>query len=158
MTGGRARPRGGRACSTAMPHILGQEQFTGVNDARISGADETVASRSGASAPQRRSDGSARPVHRESQERQPGRVEWDRSPAAATATGMDQPTGLSTGSRRHPISGILTRQSAPLAAPGVSTDSARGPETTGNNRHQPDNQGKRTGRQTRGSGGPLHAR
>jgi NTP pyrophosphatase (non-canonical NTP hydrolase) len=41
---------------------------------------------------------------------------------------------------------------------GVSTDSARGPETMGNNRHQPGNPDTGTGRPTRAPGGPFHAR
>jgi len=43
-------------------------------------------------------------------------------------------------------------------AAAVSTDSARGPETTGNNRHESGNPGTRTGHPTRESGGPLPAR
>ena len=41
-----------------------------------------------------------------------------------------------------------------LYRPGISTDSARGPETTGNNRHHSDNTDTRTGRLTPEWGGP----
>jgi hypothetical protein len=44
------------------------------------------------------------------------------------------------------------------ATPGVSTDSARRPETMGNNRHQSGKPDTRTGRRTRGSDSPFRAR
>jgi len=49
-------------------------------------------------------------------------------------------------------------ESACLATLGASTDSARGPETTGNHRYQSGESDTRMNRQTRGSGGLFHAR
>ena len=40
----------------------------------------------------------------------------------------------------------------------ISTDSARGPETMGNNRYKPGNPGMRTGRPAQESGGPFNGR
>src|ERR1019366_9723279 len=54
----------------------------------------------------------------------------------------------------HPLHGI----GLDLYRAGISTNSARGPETTGNNRHQSGKPDTRTGGPTRESGGPIHAR
>jgi hypothetical protein len=53
---------------------------------------------------------------------------------------------------------IATRQVPLPRRSGINTDSARGPEMTGNNRHVSDNADTRTGRPTSESGGPpsLH--
>src|SRR5579872_1406404 len=57
----------------------------------------------------------------------------------------DLDTALKSLAKESPGNQVLTQ----LQAARVSTDSARGWETTGNNRHQPDNQDVRTRRPTR---------
>src|SRR5262249_25262580 len=76
----------------------------------------------------------------------------------ATAPQAGGPLPREQGPPRSPFSGILTEAPTYLALLGVSTDSARGSETTGNNRHQPDNPDMRMGRLTRQPRRPVDSR
>jgi hypothetical protein len=76
--------------------------------------------------------------------------------ACPSSRSTPAPTGAARGGADSRSAG--TRAIGMPSAARVSTDSARGRETTGTNRHEPGNPGMRTGRPTRESGLPFKAR